>query len=294
MKKLLSFLLFCMLIVYSFTVSAYKIGDVVGYALTTDIAATINGYDIPSYNVDGYTYIVVEDLRYYGFSVIYDNSTRSLSVTRDFSQNYVSKVYQKPYIYPNEVGKVEHKILFTDITTYLDGNYVHTYNINGQTIIRFDALAPYGSISYDNNIREISATIANIATNPNPTNRTGQNAELLNLLSGTWVAENESYYAGIPFMDFHGNNLDRGWSYEYFSKGTINSVTYVGNNTYKLTETLKVLDYSDEEYGKTIINEFHIYYEGGNRFKETLSTGIVRTWKYVGTIEDMLNMHYNW
>ena len=34
-------------------VSAYEVGDVIGKAVYADIAAYINGYPIPSYNVDG-------------------------------------------------------------------------------------------------------------------------------------------------------------------------------------------------------------------------------------------------
>lgn len=119
-------------------------------------------------------------------------------------------------------------------------------------------------------------------------------SQLLGMLYGTWIAENESYYAGVPFMDFYGDSLDRGWSYEYYSYGTIMSVTLVGNNTYKVTEQLMVVDPSDFEYGKYINHEFHIYYEGGSRFTEIFSNGITRrTWKYVGSIDDMLRISMN-
>ena len=138
------------------------VGNVIGYALKTDIVATINGHAIPSFNVDGYTYIVAEDLKYYGFGVNYDNSTRSLAVNRDYSQTWVSKDYVKPYVAPDQVGAKEHSILSTDIKTYLNNNYIPSYNINGQTIIRFDELKACGGVSYDNNRREISLSLVGI------------------------------------------------------------------------------------------------------------------------------------
>ena len=184
-----------------FSVSAYRIGDTVGYALTTDIVATINGYDIPSYNVDGYTYIVAEDLRYYGFAVNYDNASRSLSISRDYSQKWVSKAYTKPYVSAEKVGKKEHSLLYTDIKTYFDGNYTHSYNINGQTIIRFDALSAYGGVSYDNNKREISLGLSKLNKNPNPVDRT--KAPALGFYGHPDYPENFN----IVIYKYDGNNI---------------------------------------------------------------------------------------
>ena len=128
---------------------------VTGVALRTDITAMINNHAIPSYNVNGYTYIVAEDLKDYGFSVYYDNATRMLAINRDNSKTEVTKYYEKPFVPQNEAGIVEHDILSTDIVTYLDNNYVESYNINGQTIIRFDELKRYADVTYDNDKRLI-------------------------------------------------------------------------------------------------------------------------------------------
>ncbi len=172
MKKFFALFFFVIIIfTLSFSACAYKIGDKVGYALKTDIVAKINGYEIPSYNVNGYTYVIAEDLNYYGFSVLYDYQTRTLSTTRDFSQSWASKVYTKPYVAPSNVGTKEHNLLYTDIKTYLDGYYTDSYNIDGQTIIRFDSLSFYGNVYYDNNKREISLDLPGFNYNPNPFNR---------------------------------------------------------------------------------------------------------------------------
>ena len=91
MKKIIT--LFVVLILafstLSTTAGAIKLGDVIGYAQPTDIIATINGYQIESYNVDGYTYICVEDLRYYGFDVTYNWDNRALYVSRNHSLNKI-------------------------------------------------------------------------------------------------------------------------------------------------------------------------------------------------------------
>ena len=136
-----------------------QIGDVIGKALATDIVAEIDNHQIPSYNVDGYTYIVAEDLRFYGFSVNYDDSTRALGVNRDYSADIVSKNYMAPALAPEMIGTPLHSLLFTDIKTYLDGNYTSSCNIDGQTIIRFDALNSYGFVAYDDVARKISVNL---------------------------------------------------------------------------------------------------------------------------------------
>ena len=134
-------------------------GTVIGSALRTNITAEINGHAIPSFNVDGYTYIVAEDLKDYGFFVYYDNSTRTLAINRDDSKAEVTRSYVKPYVPKSEVGIKEHNLVATDIVTYLDNNYVQSYNINGLTIIPFNDLGRYGAVYYDNVTRVIKVTI---------------------------------------------------------------------------------------------------------------------------------------
>ncbi len=134
-------------------------GTVIGSALRTNITAAINGHAIPSFNVDGYTYIVAEDLKDYGFAVYFDNSTRTLAINRDNSKTDVTRNYVKPYVPKSEVGIKEHNIVATDIVTYLDNNYAQSYNINGLTIIPFNELGRYGAVYYDNATRVISVTI---------------------------------------------------------------------------------------------------------------------------------------
>lgn len=138
-------------------------GTVLGYALRTDITATINGHAIPSYNVGGVTYIIAEDLNDYGFSVYYDDYTRTLSIIRDYSKTTVTRHYEKPHTAANEIGRKEYAIIATDIKTHFNSTPVSGYNINGQTIIRFDLLSGFAPVSYDNTKRLIYVNLPDLS-----------------------------------------------------------------------------------------------------------------------------------
>ena len=149
-----------------FTASAYRIGDIINYPLPTDIIASINGYQLPSYNVDGYTYIVVEDLLYYGFNVTYNDYEKTLTVERNDSAVSISPQSLKPDYYSISSNKITKNILYTNIVTFINGAFVQSYNIDGYTIIQFDELARFGEVAYDNYKREISLNISTINYNP--------------------------------------------------------------------------------------------------------------------------------
>lgn len=146
-------------------VNAYRIGDVINYAQPTNIAASINGYQLMSYNVDGYTYIVAEDLNYYGFTVSYDYSNRRLSVARDYSVSAIYPQQTNPNFSQIGKNKTRRNILYTDITTSVNGQLVNSYNIDGSTIIPFDELAKFGDVIYSDVKREISLTLLDLPYN---------------------------------------------------------------------------------------------------------------------------------
>ena len=63
----------CLLITLAMLFCAIPINaaTVIGSVLTTDIRAYINGCEVPSYNIDGNIVVVGQDLRSYGFNVLY-------------------------------------------------------------------------------------------------------------------------------------------------------------------------------------------------------------------------------
>lgn len=134
-----------------------KIGDVVGHTYYTDIAAWIDGRSLRSYNIGGETAVVAEDLREYGFSVVWDGEARTLTVERDLSVP-ISGSYQAP-VETSAVGTVSGDIYWTDIKTYVQGEEVEGFALNGETAIRFSELSRAGTLTWDGVSRDASLTL---------------------------------------------------------------------------------------------------------------------------------------
>ena len=132
-------------------------GTVINQVLHTDIMCKVGGKAIRSYNIDGNTAIVAEDLLNYGFGVTWDGEARTLSVTKGSGEAVGMGDIPKDTA---EVGSYAMDVYATDITTYVDGKKVKGYNIGGYTIIFVDDLAPFGNISWDGNAREIAFEFA--------------------------------------------------------------------------------------------------------------------------------------
>ena len=135
-----------------------KIGDVVGHTCYTDIAAQINGHPLRSYNIGGETAVVAEDLREYGFSVVWDGEARTLTVERDL-EGEVTGDYQ-PQGQSQTVGAQAGDIYYTDIKTYVQGERVTSYAIDGETAIRFSELERTGTLAWEEEARTASLTLA--------------------------------------------------------------------------------------------------------------------------------------
>ncbi len=160
MKKIVTlFLLFSMLATMLLPSTAFaESGDVLGHATYTDISAYINHYPITSYNINGYTAVVAEDLNYYGFEVVWDDVTRTLCITRNYATTEISPAEQV-YNYSSVAGRDSLPYLETDVKTYVSGNLVESFNINGKTCIFMDSLAPYGEVVWVPEIRAIKLWI---------------------------------------------------------------------------------------------------------------------------------------
>ncbi len=141
------------------TAHASNIGDVVGKTLYTDIVAKINNYDIAAFNYNGYTMVVAEDLRNYGFDVEWNPYDRTLSVKRNPSVTTVASTYLTPQIPASLAGKKSFDVLYTDIRTFVDGNEVMSYNIDGATIINLEELKVYGDVLFNEFTRTLEINI---------------------------------------------------------------------------------------------------------------------------------------
>ncbi len=146
-KRNLFTALFCFCFFCS-TLPAYA-ATITGQAVSTDIVAYINDFPIPSYNVNGKTAIVAEDLAQYGFSVSYSNTERLLSIEypqpngRKITANYTPPKNTKP------IGSFVSHVYATNIVTTVAGETVPSYNIGGRTLIFMDALKAYGDVIWN-------------------------------------------------------------------------------------------------------------------------------------------------
>ena len=137
---------------------AAQVGEVVDYALHTDIVAQIDGHPLRSYNVGGRTAVVAEDLTGFGFKVVWDGVGRTLKVERmmDVWGNPVNptsypEYEEKELLAP--IGSRAQAILSTDIQTYVAGEPVSGFNINGETLIWFSDLDAYGDVFWEEESR---------------------------------------------------------------------------------------------------------------------------------------------
>ena len=137
--------------------SFYKVGDPLGDVVYSDITAYINGYAIPTSVIQGVTLVVVEDLARYGFNVNWDGKARTLKVEVGKNKKFDPLPVVKNTTY--KPGTFKCKYMYTDIRTYISGQLVKSYAIQGVTLIDFELLAKYGKLSWDGKTREIKLTI---------------------------------------------------------------------------------------------------------------------------------------
>lgn len=159
MKKIITVFLLISIILTAFIPTTLAgSGDIIGYARYTDISAYINHYPITSYNINDYTVVVAEELRNYGFDIAWDGNSRAISITRNSLATEIVP-YSTVYKYSSLAGKEYVPYLETDIKTYVNGNFVESFNINGQTCIYIDSLAPYGEVAWVPEARAIKVRI---------------------------------------------------------------------------------------------------------------------------------------
>lgn len=103
---------------------------------------------------------MAEDLREYGIHVVWNGSERTLRLTRSL-ENGEPKV---PATWPtyvsepltHQIGTRAKPVYATDIVTYIAGKKVDSFNINGETLVWVDDLAPFGSVVWHPAERELT------------------------------------------------------------------------------------------------------------------------------------------
>ena len=130
-----------------------KVGDVLGNVLYSNVSAQINGHAIPTSVIAGKTLIVVEDLANYGFDVVWNNSDKSLKITRNKSKEFKPLPVEKN---THPAGTTKEKYFFTDIKAYLSGEVAESYAVSGKTLIDFDSLSRYGTSGWNSKTMIVS------------------------------------------------------------------------------------------------------------------------------------------
>ena len=179
-KKFIGIFLAILLLIGQVTGAYASLGDVEAYTTYIDICAYINHYIIESYNINGYTVVIAEDLIHYGFDVNWDGNARTLHIYRNFDMMEVdSSKLSIPYeTAPNMVGKQALPVLSTDIKTFVNGVEAKSYNIDGRTVVDFESLSAFGSVQWNPDLRNIKLwvedglTMLTIPQSPNPLPKT--------------------------------------------------------------------------------------------------------------------------
>ncbi len=176
--------------------AAPKVGDVVDHVLHTDIVTYINGLPIRSYNIKGYTAVIVEDLSNYGFYVVWYGTERELTVRPLASGQLVGGYTPEKNTQP--IGSKAMPVYFTDIVTYLDGVKVDSYNVGGRTIIYVDDLAKFYAKEYvwDPEARTLSLTLKGASPGAGSEDNSGSDS------SGGPVIEKQPIDCNVKEGDF--------------------------------------------------------------------------------------------
>ncbi len=124
--------------------------QIIGAAYATDICAYIDYLMVPSYNIDGYTAVVVRDLENFGYTVNWDETTKTVSFYRDFVKPLTPLV---PVFENRPVGTKVFDVYQTDIRTVFKGTEIPSYNIGGRTAVRLRDLAMVGEAMFDEKYR---------------------------------------------------------------------------------------------------------------------------------------------
>ena len=105
----------------------------------SDIDTYINNYPISAYGVYGKMAVVAEDLRDYGFDVVWDEAARALHITRNSS---VMQLTRKDVYKPNyPSGTFFSDIYKSDIKVDYNGTQLQSYALNGYTLIPINDFA---------------------------------------------------------------------------------------------------------------------------------------------------------
>ncbi|MBO4897188.1 MAG: hypothetical protein J5590_02680 [Clostridia bacterium] len=146
MKKILAVFL-ALLFLLSF--NTYADG---GNIYISDIKVFIDYIWVPSYNLDGYSAVLVRDLEDYGFDIDWNGDTRTVKITHDPDKKVSPHAPQ--YYPPHEVGMIRFGTYPSDIKVYFEGRYVPSVNIGGRCAVKLRDINILNTLGYDDQKKE--------------------------------------------------------------------------------------------------------------------------------------------
>lgn len=226
------------------SVSAYssiqKAGTFVGEAQYTDIVTYVNHYAIPSWIVNGYPMVAVEDLDKYGFDVIWNASERTLRVYRNYNEKYPNPI---PVYLPETklLGTKLFDVYTSDVKVYAN-DYEYQMQgfsaIPGYTFIYVGDLTSLGATMYfvsENKAVNIWIDGMNITEYQRPTTTKAPTYSIPQTTSSSASESNITYY------DYIDDNMPA-WARETITK-LVNKGYIVGDAYGRLRLTEEDLRY---------------------------------------------------
>ena len=233
MKKLCALCL-VLLLIGSTALGVVSAADrILGWVLYTDIIAEIDGKPIRSYNINWYTFIVIEDLAEYGFIVEWLPDSGRIVVREEHIAD--SSLYTTTYIPEKNThlaGTQAMPYFETRITAWLGNHRVTGYNIGGLTCICMDDLADFCAEQYiwDANAKTLRLQTRTMGTNliSEPMVSVPTNEEPMTAISTKY--NKPQYVLNVtgtePILDLSEATID--WSKRGY--GTVLSVDYINPN----------------------------------------------------------------
>lgn len=242
------------LLLLSAGASAENVGDVIGYVTGTDIVSYINNNPIPSFNINGYTAVMVSDLKNYGFDYNYNGYLRRVDLTFVGGKITPLQFWRDKRTYGRPVSNV----LYTDIEVYADGVKIPGFNIDGLTAVYLSDLSFYGSYSYDDGLRSAFLTISSVEMSEYRVveDRSTAVAEIQYTFSAKGYYWNYTLKIPVALYDYY-SGIDRNLlgvnNYAAYAADTGDDI-YISALADCFVETARKYGFSDRECVDMVIN----------------------------------------
>ena len=217
--KRLGILLLIGIILFNMTLASAEFQE--GDVYNSDVNGFADGYPIPVYSYMDYPYILARDLLGYGFDVVYDEGSRSVTVERNTSKAMYP--YSKAGNSENKT-KLLGKILKSDIKVYIKGEQIPSYNMNGNMLICMDDLYRFGKVNWYEDSKTIAFTSSGFIS-ANPAWETTMPEKYKNYRKNDTHKQENNYYPNSSVPTFTALSAVE-MTEEYTSKHGINGYVY--------------------------------------------------------------------